>query len=624
MCGIAAIVGFTEKGKQRFSRIGQCAALLKHRGPDNQKFIIEPDFAMAHARLSIIDLSEASNQPFTTYDGRFTIVYNGEIFNYKELKKQLQQLGHTFYTDGDVEVLITLYKEFGKDGLHKINGFFAFILYDKQNEIFFAARDRLGIKPFYYYTDENYFACSSELRVVKQITDCNTINKTALFAYLQLTYIPEKTSIIENIYKLEPGECIFIEKNKISKEKYFSLNLPTIYKEDKNINQTFLNLLESAVEERLTADVPVGSFLSGGVDSSVITAIASQKNKSLQTFSIGFKNNTYFDESVYAEIVAKKYKTQHQTFFLSENEAENEVENFLNAIDEPFADSSAFNVFVLSKKTRQHVRVVLSGDGADELFAGYNKHRAEWMIRNQPLKTSLFKTVSSVSKMLPASRGSRLTNRIRQLERFANGAKLSPQERYWRWACFYEETKAAELINLSQKEKQEFAALKSKYTSIITDDYNSFLLADVNLVLPSDMLTKVDRMSMANALEVRSPFLDYRLVEFAFLLQSKNKIDATAQKKIVKESCAHLLPDEILNRKKHGFETPVQQWLRGSLKQKVETYCLDRDFIEQQNIFNYPVLKQVVEKALSTNPGDATSLVWSILIFNYWYKQNIL
>ena len=624
MCGIAAIIGFTDKGKERFNRIARCADLLKHRGPDNQKHIIESNFAMAHARLSIIDLSEASNQPFTTQDNRFTIVYNGEIFNYKELKQQLQQSGHTFYTEGDVEVLINLYKEFGKNCLHKINGFFAFVLYDKQTQTFFAARDRIGVKPFYYYADENYFACSSELKIVKYITGCNTINKTALYAYLQLTYVPEKASILENIYKLESGESLFVEKNKITKEKYYSVKLPTEYKEEKNVNKTFLNLLESAVEARLTADVPVGCFLSGGIDSSVITALASQKNKNLQTFSIGFKNNRYFDESVYAEVVAKKYNTQHQTFYLSEGEAENEIDNFLNAIDEPFADSSAFNVFVLSKKTKQHVKVVLSGDGADELFAGYNKHRAEWMIRNQILKTSLLKNASSVTKLLPASRSGKISNKIRQFERFANGAKLSPQERYWRWASFYEENKSAELINLSSKQQQEFKGLKNSYTSLISNDYNSILLADVNLVLPSDMLTKVDRMSMANALEVRNPFLDYRMVEFAFSLQVENKIDANIQKKIVKESCAHLLPTEILNRKKHGFETPVQQWLQGVLKSKVEEYCLDKNFIEQQNIFNYPALKQVIEQALSTNAGDATSVVWSILIFNYWYKQNIL
>ncbi|HTA63513.1 MAG TPA: asparagine synthase-related protein, partial [Bacteroidia bacterium] len=198
------------------------------------------------------------------------------------------------------------------------------------------------------------------------------------------------------------------------------------------------------------------------------------------------------------------------------------------------------------------------------------------------------------------------------------------RERYWRWACFYEENKAASLINLSPQEKKDFNELKKSYTSCINDDYNSTLLADVNLVLPSDMLTKVDRMSMANALEVRNPFLDYRMVEFAFSLREENKIDANIQKKIVKESCAHLLPPEILNRKKHGFETPVQQWLQGVLKNKVEEYCLDKDFIEQQNIFNYTAVKQVVEQALSTNAGETTSVVWSILIFNYWYKQNIL
>jgi asparagine synthase (glutamine-hydrolysing) len=623
MCGIAAIVSFNDKGKERFSRIAKCTDLLKHRGPDYQKHIIENNFAMAHARLSIIDLSEASNQPFITHDNRFTIVYNGEIFNYKQLKNQLQQNGHTFYTEGDVEVLINLYKEFGKNCLNKINGFFSFLLYDKQTQIFFAARDRYGVKPFYYYADENYFACSSELRTLKYITDCNTINKTALYTYLQLTYIPEKLSILENIHKLEPGEYLTIENNKIRKEKYYSLNLPSEYKEQKDINKTFLTLLESAVEERLTSDVPVGCFLSGGIDSSVITAIASQQNKNLQTFSVGFKNNSYFDESVYAEIVAKKYETQHQTFYLGEVESESEIENFLKAIDEPFADSSAFNVYVLSKKTKQHVSVVLSGDGADELFAGYNKHRAEWMIRNQKLKTTLLKSASSITSLFPSSRNGKLSNRIRQINRFADGAKLSSQERYWQWACFYEENKVKKLLDLSPKEGKYFSEIKNTYTSIINANYNSTLLADVNLVLPSDMLTKVDRMSMANALEVRNPFLDYRIVDFAFSLDTKYKIDGNTQKKIVKESCAHLLPNEILNRKKHGFETPIQKWLKGALKSKVEEYCLNKDFIEQQNLFDYKELKQVVEQSLSNNSGETTFAVWSVLIFNYWYKQNI-
>jgi asparagine synthase (glutamine-hydrolysing) len=624
MCGIAAIVSFNDKGKERFSRIAKCTNLLKHRGPDYQKYIIENTFAMAHARLSIIDLSEASNQPFTTHDNRFTIVYNGEIFNYKQLKNQLQQSGHAFYTEGDVEVLINLYKEYGKDCLHKINGFFSFLLYDKQTQTFFAARDRFGVKPFYYYADENYFACSSELRTLKYITDCNTINKTALYTYLQLTYIPEKLSILENIHKIEPGDCLTIENNKIKKETYYSIKLPTEYKEQKDVNKTFLTLLESAIEERLTSDVPVGCFLSGGIDSSVITAIAAQKNKNLQTFSIGFKNNSYFDESVYAEIIAKKYNTNHHTFYFEEKEAENEIENFLSATDEPFADSSAFNVYVLSKKTKKHVKVVLSGDGADELFAGYNKHRAEWMLRNQKLKTSLLKGASLISGMFPTFRNSKLSNRIRQINRFGDGAKLSAQERYWQWACFYEENKATELINLSQKEQKDFNELKNYYINTINDDYSSTLLADVNLVLPSDMLTKVDRMSMANALEVRNPFLDYRLVEFAFSLNTKHKIDTGIQKKVIKECCAHLLPKEILHRKKHGFETPIQKWLKGALKDKVEEYCLDRDFIEHQNLFDYKELKRITEKSLSANPGNPTSVVWSVLIFNYWYKQNIL
>lgn len=624
MCGIAAIVSFTGKGKEKFPRITQCAQLLRHRGPDHQAYLIDENFAMAHARLSIIDLSAESNQPFVSHDKRFVIVYNGELFNYKALGEELKQKGCSFYTDGDVEVLVNLYKVYGKEGLNKINGFFSFALYDRQQNRFFAARDRYGIKPFYFHKGEDYFACGSELRTLKHITQINALDKTALFAYLQLTYIPEKASILQSIEKLQPGECITIENNNFSRQKYYELKLHSAYKEIKDPQKEFYNLLESAVEARLVADVPVGSFLSGGIDSSVITAIASQKTKGLQTFSIGFKNNTYFDESAYAEIVAKKYNTQHHTFYLGEDEAAAELDTFFSSIDEPFADSSAFNVFVLCKKTKPHVKVALSGDGADELFAGYNKHRAEWMIRNQWAKTSVFKTASSFGKFFPSSRNSRIANKIRQLQRFAEGASLSPQERYWRWASFYKEENAEELLSLSASERTDFKLLKNHYINYISVDYNSILLADLNLVLTSDMLVKVDRMSMAHGLEVRNPFLDYRMVEFAFSLADKEKIDAALQKKIIKESCAHLLPAEILTRKKHGFETPVQQWLRTVLKDKLDKYCLDKEFIETQNIFNYTELEKAVERSLSDHAGETTSVVWSILIFNYWYAKNMM
>ncbi len=624
MCGIAAIVGFTEKGKSQLVRIEQCGELLKHRGPDHQQFILEENFAFAHARLSIIDLSSQSNQPFTSHDKRFTVVYNGEIFNYKMLRDELRQKGHSFYTEGDVEVLLNLYKEYGKEALQKINGFFAFVIYDKKNETFFAARDRFGVKPFYYFTNENYFACASELRTLKYITDSNTIDKAALYAYLQLTYTPEKTCILVDIHKLEPGEFLFIENKKLSKEKYYSVNVPDAYSEVENAGKTFLALLESAVEARMVSDVPVGCFLSGGIDSSVITALAAKQNKNLQTFSVGFKGNTHFDESIYAEIIAKKYKTNHQTFYFTESEAEGEIENFFDSIDEPFADSSAFNVFMLCKKTKPHASVVLSGDGADELFAGYNKHRAEWMLRHQKTKTAFLKNSGALSKLFVSSRSGKISNKIRQLERFAGGAKLSAPERYWRWASFYEEKKVDCLVKLSVAEKKQADELKNYYTHFISEDYNSVLVSDINLVLPSDMLVKVDRMSMAHGLEVRNPFLDYRLIEFAFSLSAKHKIDGKTQKKIIKESCAHLLPEEILHRKKHGFETPVQQWLQGVLNKKVNELLLNADFIEHQNLFDFKEIKKVTTKALSNNPGDTTSVVWVLLVFNHWYKKNIL
>jgi len=624
MCGIAGIIGFTEKGNSHLARIAACGSLLKHRGPDNQEYLAEANFAMAHARLSIIDLSAKSNQPLTSHDQRYTIVYNGEIFNYKDLREELKQKGHRFYTDGDVEVLLNLYREYDKDCLSKINGFFAFLLYDREKKTFFAARDRFGVKPLYYYADQDTFACASEFRTVKHLSGCHSIDRTALFCYLQLTYVPESKSLLENIHKVGPGEYIFIENSTVERKKYYSLSLPQHYSEPKHKGKELIHLLESAVAARMVSDVPVASFLSGGIDSSVITALASKQNKDLQTFSIGFKGKSHFDESAYAEIVAKKYKTRHQTFHFTESEAEQEIEHFFDSIDEPFADSSAFNVFVLSKKTKQHVKVVLSGDGADELFAGYNKHRAEWMIRHRKTKTLLLQSSGMLAKLVPGSRNSRLANKARQLARFSSGAALTAPERYWRWASFYEEKKAQKLLSLDPREKEHFAELKKRYTHAISNDLNSVLLADMNLVLPSDMLVKVDRMSMANGLEVRNPFLDHRVVEFAFSLDARHKIDGRSQKKILKESCAHLLPDEILHRKKQGFETPVQHWLKGVLQNKVQELLLHKDFITYQNLFDFHEIQRVVRRALSNDPGETTSVVWALLVFNHWYKKHML
>lgn len=623
MCGIAAIVGFTEKGRQQLTRIAQCAALLRHRGPDHQQHILAQNFAFAHARLSIIDLSAQSNQPFTSHDKRFTVVYNGEIFNYKALREELKQRGQTFHTGGDVEVLVNLYRAYGKEGVKKINGFFAFVLHDHETNTFFAARDRFGVKPLYYYKDDDYFACASELRTLKELCDLKTIDRAALYTYLQLTYAPDNCSLLENVQKLEPGGFIFIESDRASKGSYYTLETtapnPTSLPPEKQLAE----LLDAAVQARMVADVPVGTFLSGGIDSSVITALAARHKPGLQTFSVGFTGNEQLDESKFAEMVAKKYKTQHHTFHFTDAEAETEIAGFLDAIDEPFADSSAFNVYVLSKKTKQHVKVALSGDGADELFAGYNKHRAEWLVRNDKLKTFVFRAAARFASLAPASRESRLANRARQLARFASGAKLPATERYWRWASFYPQQKAQRLIKLTAAEAALYETRKKEYTSLIGEDFNSVLLADTKLVLPGDMLVKVDRMSMAHSLEVRNPFLDYRVVEFAFSLGSTYKIDRHDQKKILKQSCAHLLPAEILGRKKHGFETPVQQWLRGPLRGHVERLLLDRAFIASQGLFDYAEVKHVVGRALGNNPGDAGAAAWALLIFNHWYKKHL-
>lgn len=630
MCGIAGY--FSKQPEHRLNEyLLKAVNTLSQRGPDLQQVkVLSPQVGLAHARLSIIDTSAIANQPMTDDTGRFTIVFNGEIFNYRELKKQFLA-DVSFHSSSDTEVLLHLYIRMGQGCLKHLNGFFAFAVFDKQKHEIFIARDRYGIKPLYVYSDDTMIVFGSELKAILQFPVKKELDLYTLAEYLQLNYIPGNRSMLKQVQKLSPGSFMTITNTGETKiEQYYTIpyqigkTISGSNIEYKTATATLRNLIEDAVACRLVSDVPLGSFLSGGVDSSIVSYCAAKKVPQLNTFSIGYKDEPYFDETKFANLVAKKIGAHHTVFSVSNEDMFANIFSILDYTDEPFADSSAIAVYILSQKTKKEVTVALSGDGGDELFAGYNKHRAEFRARQHNIFNFLLKAGLPVFNVLPKSRHSKFGNLFRQLQRYSEGLHLSEGERYWQWCSFVSQEKALALLKhsstligseMGNRKKFVLHALKA------TGDINDVLWADTKMVLPNDMLTKVDLMSMANSLEVRVPLLDYRVVDFAFSLPANFKIDTASGKKILKDAFKNDLPPEIFNRPKHGFEVPLLKWLQTGLRSLLEDNLLERNFVEQQNIFNANEIEKLKQKLFSSNPGDVHATLWGLVVFQYWYKK---
>lgn len=628
MCGIAGIASFTKSAKDFQQHLRSASSCLRQRGPDNEGFFIDDNVALAHRRLSIIDTSAAASQPFSDASGRYTIIYNGEFFNYRHHRSQLESQGVSFVSESDTEVLLQLYIRKGINCLQCINGFFAFCIYDNLEKTVFLARDRMGVKPLIYYSDNDKFIFASELKAIMQFPIERNIDQQSLYHYFQFNYIPDPWTIYSNVNKLSPGNYLLIdlEKNAVIEEAcYYSipetemLDMPDYQSAQFRLKE----LMTDAVGLRLVSDVPLGCFLSGGIDSSVVTALAAQQVNKLNTFSIGFKDEPFFDETSFALKVAEMHNTAHHVFKLTNGELFENLEDILNYIDEPFADSSAIAVFILSKYTKKHVTVALSGDGADEIFGGYQKHRAEWLIRNRPALAPLLKMAASVLPSKFSSRENSIKNKIRQLHRFAEGATLSNKERYLRWCSFTTANYRNELLlkpfaNDLKNRNQQLSTYVKHQTSM-----NDVLLSDMKLVLTGDMLRKVDSMSMANSLEVRSPFLDYRVVDFAFSLTDKYKIDNKAQKKIVKDAFRLLLPEEIYHRGKRGFEVPLIKWFQTELRGKID-FLLGEEIIQSQGLFNLNSIKQLRHDVMNNPSGESQAKMWALIVFQNWWLTHHL
>ena len=631
MCGITGLFAFNDHGRLALTGLQAATDAIIRRGPDSQGHYVYDNVGLGFRRLAILDLSADGNQPMTDVSGRYTIVFNGEIFNFRELRAKLEAKGYVFASQTDTEVILQLYISEGRGFLKKLNGFFGLAIYDKEENSLFIARDRMGVKPLLIYRDENQLFFASEMKSLLALGVPRKLDYAALSHYLQLNYIPGPATIFKGVRKLLPGHYLFIKGDRVVRKRWYKIPYdPKKVAKNKSSYESqqkeLVTLLDAAVQRRLVADVPLGCFLSGGIDSSVIAALASRHTPHLSTFSIGFRDEPFFDETKYANLVAARHKTNHTVFSLTNNDLYEHIFQMLDYFDEPFADSSALAVYILSQRTRQHVTVALSGDGADEMFAGYNKHMGEFQVRQGGFRAEAVTGLGFLWDALPKSRNGFFGNKVRQLQRFSRGMLAGTKDRYWDWASFASATDARNLLSEASRRKVAKKAAAKRRKDLLEHltpggDLNEVLLTDMNLVLPYDMLTKVDLMSMANSLEVRTPFLDYKVVNFAFSLPVSSKIDGQRKKKIVQDAFRSELPEELYNRPKHGFEVPLLKWFRGELRPLIEDDLLADEFIESQGVFAVEEVRKLKKQLFSNSPGDVHARIWALIVFQHWWKQ---
>jgi len=621
MCGIAGFIG---KGSE--ADLGRMIGTLKHRGPDYQGTCLKDNVGLAHARLSIIDLSTSANQPFFNHDKSIALVFNGEIYNFQELKKELQKLNkYYFTTTSDTEVLLYLYEEYGEKLFDKINGMFAFAIYDFRKKHLLLARDRMGKKPLYYGVFNGTFVFASELKAILQHPAVSReLNLDALNEYLTFEYVPTPHSIFKNIYKLEPAVFLVWENGIVAKkEPYWRVRFDTEKIPFEDAKMKFDTLLHDAVKDRLISDVPLGVFLSGGIDSSTVAYYAQKNSTSkIKTFSIGFEDKSY-NESSYAESVARHLGTEHYMQILTEKQSLDLLPELCNFIDEPFADASIIPTYLLSKFTRTQMTVALGGDGGDELLAGYPTFISDYFIDVYGTLPMIVKNmIKRIAHSLPVSdKNISFDFKVKQ---FIKGFELAKRYTHTLWLGSFAPSEKRKLFS-----QEALHSIKDQHGLGVIDRYllevpsatpfNQLLYSYYRTYLLEDILVKVDRASMFTSLEVRAPFLDYHVVEFLSSLPKNYKINGFVTKYILKELMRHKLPDNIIARPKKGFGIPLSSWLRNELKQLCNE-LLSEQALAKHNLFNYSFVKQLKDEHFAIKQNHR-KLLWTLMIFQLWYKK---
>lgn len=623
MCAIAGIVD--AKSNVDESHILSMLDAMTLRGPDDEGAFFDVNVGLGHRRLSIIDL-EFGHQPMYIDDGNVVIVFNGEIYNFQEIKANLSlKYGIGFKTSSDTEVILHAYKYLGIEGcLGILEGMFAFAIYDKRLAKVFVARDRFGEKPLYYINNEGRFMFASELKAFRPSSENYTIDRIALNLFLTLTYIPAPYTIYEGIHKMLPGHYFEISLDgEIEDHLYYDVK--DEHKEyvtnQENAISTVRNLLIDSVKKRMISDVPMGAFLSGGIDSSIVCCLMNQlSNTPINTFSIGFKEKDY-DESKRAEIVAKHIHSNHTKYILDYLDVLDILDDIILYYDEPFGDSSIIPSYYVAKLASEKVKVVLTGDCADELFGGYEKYLAQYYASNYKRIPSIIRTIfERLVKVCPIT--SRTNNLLRKLKKVVRNSNHTGFDLYYDMLClgFVDDSRKA-VLNAGYY--MDVRSLYEKRWNSTANNGSSYLLQeqmmDIKGVLEGQMFVKVDRACMHTSLENRAPFIDRRIVNFAMNLEDKLKIDGSNKKYILKEAFKDILPKQTLKFKKAGFGVPVDYWLRNELRGELISF-IDKDFLEKQGIFNYHFIKDLAEAHINGKDNFKGAL-WNFFVFQKWYTK---
>lgn len=629
MCGIAGFLSLNGTRSQEEIIIKMSDA-LSHRGPDDFGYYISKPIALGHRRLSIIDLSQAGRQPIHNEDETIWLTYNGEIYNFLDIKDELEKKGHRFRSLTDSEVIVHAYEEWGYDCIERFNGMFAFGLWDGRSQILWIARDRLGIKPLFYLHTRDVFAFGSEIKALLEIPDLERqVDFQSLSYYLALNYTPAPFTLFNGIRQLEPGHSLVVNASGFAQDnQYWELRYNEGYKStEKEYQEEFLRLLEDSVRIRLVSDVPFGAFLSGGVDSSTIAYWMSQNlNEAVKTFSIGFKENS-FNETAYARQVAKSIHSDHFER-LVDADAASVLPRLVWHSEEPTADSSMVAVYYLSQMTREHVTMALSGDGADEILAGYETYQAYYLhilyrflpswLRNKVI-------IPFVDLFFPPS--DEKVSFDFKLKRFVRSGDLSSEDAHAMWRMIFNHAERQQLLAPVYDRpgaQADVIDVYRKYFALSGAQHplNRMSFVDTRFYLPNDMLVKVDRMSMAHGLEVRVPFLDHRLVEFLANVPANLKLRNFFQKKyLLKTAMKGKIPGPVLERKKAGFNLPNATWLKKELKPFVLDH-LSKERIQETGILEYSVVSKLLADHFN-NRVDYSHHIWGLLTFMLWWDKFI-
>jgi len=623
MCGICGVFYYEKTHDVYETEIRKMCRVISHRGPDDEGVFVKNNIGIGMRRLSIIDLA-TGRQPISNEDNSIWIVFNGEIYNYRELRQELQNRGHKFRTNSDTEVIVHAYEEFDEECPKRLNGMFAFAIWDGRKNRLFLARDRIGIKPLYYCQDNRGVVFGSELKSILQVSHIpRRVDTEALDVFLTFEYIPSPLSIFEGINKLPPGHTLSIQDGKTRLKSYWQLPIKKNDSTEDEICNNLKELLQDAVKIRLMSEVPLGVFLSGGLDSSTLVALMSQvTDYPIKTFSIGFDDATY-NELNYARAIAKRFKTEHHEFIIKPDAVEL-TENLLNYLDEPLGDFSIFPTYLVSKMARDYVTVVLSGDGGDELFGGYDTYIADRFARQYQRLPALMRNgiIAPLLDFIPPT--SKKKGLVNKAKRFIKGTSLPEDLRHTRWMIFLSIAEKERLYSEEYKRKlkkgDSYAFIRGYFKNAGFDDpINRQMYVDIHSYLVDNILVKVDRMSMATSLEARVPFLDHRFVEFAANIPGNFKLKGNQTKYILKKAVSQILPREILTRGKEGFSIPIKNWLKGDLKPMMME-VLSPDRIREEGYFNSEYVERLKNEHLKGVENHSHRL-WALMVFEMWQDK---